>query len=165
MSQEITIRPATLDDGRAIAEIYNHYVLDTTATFDLTPKSPQDRAAWIAKRGDDHPVLVAEVDGKVVAWGALSPWSDRLGWQHTVEISVYVEMPWRSRGIGRKLMDELMAHAKRVGHHAVMSRIVSENEASIRLATHMGFEEVGRLREVGRKFERWLDVVMLEKII
>jgi phosphinothricin acetyltransferase len=165
MSIDTSIRAATLDDADAIAEIYNHYILDTTATFDLTPKSPQDRATWIAKRGGEHPVLVAEVDGRTVGWGCLSPWGERAGWRHTVEISVYVELERRGKGIGRALMEALLEHAREYGHHAVVGQIVSENVASLVLSESLGFRQVGRLEQVGRKFDRWLDVVLVELIL
>jgi phosphinothricin acetyltransferase len=162
---QIDIRDALLEDASAIAEIYNHYVLDTTATFDMVPKSPRDRAAWIADREGSHPALVAEVEGRIVGWGALSTWGERPAWNLTVELSVYVELPWRSKGIGRRLIEELLDRAETAGHHAVIGQIVSENRASIRLAETMGFQRVGVLREVGRKFDRWLDVVLMEKVL
>lgn len=163
---EPLIRPATIDDAGDIADIYNHYVLETTATFDLLPKSMQERAAWMAKRDlESHPVLVAEVDGLVVGWGSLNPWGDRPGWRHTVEISVYVEMAWRSKGIGHAILHELLEHAEAAKHHAVIAHVVSENEASLRLSAVHGFERVGLLKEVGRKFDRWLDIVVLERLL
>jgi phosphinothricin acetyltransferase len=165
MPLEIEIRSATLDDAHAIAEIYNHYVLDTTATFDMTPKSPQDRATWLTKRDIDHPVLVAQVGDRIVGWGSLSPWAERPAWRHTVEIAAYVELAWRNQGIGSRLMETLLEHAVRAGHHAVIAQIVSENAASLQLAEHVGFKEVGRLKEVGRKFDRWLDVVLMERVL
>lgn len=165
MPDDIRIRLATLDDSEAIADIYNHYVLDTTATFDMVPKSPQERATWIAKRSSEHPVLVAEREGAVIAWGSLNPWGSRPGWRHTVEISVYVELMWRNRGLGRRMMEALLERAVDAGHHAVMGQVVSENEQSLRLAMDMGFEQVGLLREVGNKFDRWLDVVLVERVL
>ncbi|GAB4277524.1 MAG: L-methionine sulfoximine/L-methionine sulfone acetyltransferase [Coriobacteriia bacterium] len=165
MDPAVNIRAAEMGDASAIAEIYNHYVLETTATFDMTPKSPQEHAAWIAKRDAAYPVLVAETGERVVAWGALSAWAQREAWRHTVEVSVYVELHWRGKGIGRALLEELLKRAASAGHHAVISQIVSENEASLRLARSMGFEQVGTLREVGRKFDRWLDVILMEKIL
>jgi L-amino acid N-acyltransferase YncA len=165
MTPALIIRPAGVEDASVIADIYNHYVLETTATFDVTPKSPDERTAWIAGRDRGHPVIVAESDGAVVGWGSLNPWGERPGWRHTVEISVYVGTASCGQGIGRRLMEELLDLAGEAGHHVVIGQIVSENEASIRLAEKLGFERVGALRQVGRKFDRWLDVILMEKIL
>ena len=165
MTPDPIIRPAGAEDASAVASIYNHYVLDTTATFDLAPKSPQERATWIADHDERHPIIVAESDETVVGWGSLSPWGERAGWRYTVEVSVYVEMAWQGKGVGRRLMEELLDLASEAGHHAAIGQIVSENETSIRLAEGLGFENVGTLRQVGRKFDRWLDVVLMEKVL
>ena len=87
----IDVRRAIAGDGEAIARIYNHYVLTSTATFDTEPKTPADREAWLANRSPAHPVLVAEQDGRGVGWGSLSPWGERPAYRHSVEISTYVD--------------------------------------------------------------------------
>ncbi len=160
-----SVRRATLSDASAIAEIYNHYVRTSTATFDTEEKSVADREQWLAHHGDEHPVLVAEEDGRVVAWGSLSPWGTRCAYRHTVEISVYVAPGATGRGIGPLLTRDLVAAARSAGHHAIVSQIVHENEVSLRSTERGGFERVGTLRQVGRKFDRWLDVVLLELIL
>ena len=159
------IRPARPADAAAIADIYNHYIRTSTATFDTREKSAADRLQWLAEHSGPHPVLVAEEDGAVLAWGSLSTWGARCAYQHTVEISMYVREHVTRRGVGPLLAETLLAEARRLGHHAVVSQIVSENEASLKMAARLGFEHVGTLREVGRKFDRWLDVVLMELVL
>jgi phosphinothricin acetyltransferase len=159
---DASIRPATGSDAAAIAAIYNHYIETSTATFDTEPKSVDDRVAWLGEHGGEYPVLVAVQDGEVVAWGALSKWGSRCAYRHTVEISTYVAPGATRSGLGPTLCRALMAEARRANHHAIVSQIVSENEPSLKMAVRLGFAEVGRLREVGRKFDRWLDVLLME---
>jgi L-amino acid N-acyltransferase len=159
------IRHATEGDAEAIAAIYNHYVRTSTVTFDTAEKSVEDRAVWLAEHGVAHPVLVAEDSGVVLAWGALSAWGSRCAYRHTVEISVYVAPDATRAGVGPAMSEALIAHARELGHHAIISQIVSENEASLKMGERLGFESVGRLREVGRKFGRWLDVVLMELVL
>jgi len=157
-----TVRRATLGDARRIADIYNHYVAHSTATFDTEPKSVGERIAWLTEHGDAHPVVVAEVDGAVVAWGSLTPFRDRPAYRHTVEVAVYVEPGHTGIGLGPALLGHLIPAAREAGHHVVISQIVSDNQPSLKLAERAGFSEVGTMHEVGRKFDRWLDVVLLE---
>ena len=89
----------------------------------------------------------------------------RCAYRHTVEISTYVAPDHTRTGLGPALCDALIAEARRAGHHAIVSQIVSENEPSLKVAARLGFAEVGRLREVGRKFDRWLDLVLMELVL
>lgn len=161
----VAVRDATPDDASDLARIYNHYIATSTVTFDTEPKTPEERAEWIASHGPAHPVLVGVIDGAVVGFGALSPWANRPAWGRTVEVSSYVAEERRRQGVGAALMDALVDRATEAGHHALIGQIVSENEPSISLARRMGFEQVGTLREVGNKFGRWLDVVYMERIL
>lgn len=165
MLDSMMIRRAEARDAAGIARIYNHYILNTTVTFDTEPKSAEDRRSWLEMRDTSHVVLVAEEDRDVVAWGALSPWGVRPAYRSSVEVSVYVAPESRGRGIGSRLMSELLREAEAAGHHALLSQIVSDNTASIDLALRYGFQQVGHLREVGLKFGEWLDVVILERIV
>lgn len=158
-----SVRLAEPSDAESIARIYNHYVVSSTATFDIEPKSVAERTEWIARHGESHPVFVAELAGEVVGWASLSEFRERPAYCHTVETAVYVESSHTGRGIGPVLLDALMNAAAAAGHHAVISQVVAGNDASIKLATRAGFEVVGTLPEVGRKFDRWLDVVIMER--
>lgn len=162
---DLTIRPAADADAASIAAIYNFYVRTSTATFDTQERSVTDQVAWMAEHTDPHPVLVAENDEGIVAWGSLSPWSTRCAYRHTVEISTYVAPDAAGQGIGPALSEVLIGRAAELGHHAIVSQIVHENEPSLNMAYRLGFEHIGTLREVGRKFDRWLDVVLMELVL
>ena len=156
-------RDAVVSDAAAIAGIYNQAVTSSTATFDVEPQSVDERAAWLAEHDSGWPVVVAVSGGAVVAWGSLSRWSDRCAYDGTAELSIYIDEAHHGQGLGTTLGRELLERAARTGKHVVISRICTENTASIRLTERLGFEVVGVLHEVGRKFGRWLDVVIFEK--
>lgn len=159
------LRLATLDDAEPIREIYNLEVTSSTATFDLVPRSLEDQRTWQAERSGARAVIVAVADGDVCGFGSLSPWRDRAAYATTVEDSVYVHRDHHGQGIGRALLIELVATATAHGFHACMARIVGGHEASIALHAACGFEVVGTEREVGRKFNKWLDVVLMERLL
>jgi phosphinothricin acetyltransferase len=162
---DLTIRPAADSDAATIAAIYNHYVRTSTATFDTQERSASEQIAWLAEHVDPFPVVVAENDDGVVAWGALSPWGTRCAYRHTVEISIYVAPEAAGQGIGPAITEVLVGRARELRHHAIVSQIVHENDASLSMSRRLGFEHVGTLREVGRKFDRWLDVVLMELVL
>ena len=162
----LSVRVAELGDAEAIRSIYNPEVLESTVTFDLVPRSLEEQRAWLAARSGAHAVLVAEEDaGDVVGFASLSPYKDRPAYSTTVEDSVYVRRDQQGKGVGRLLLSELVSVATGHGFHAVMARIVGGHEASIRLHAGLGFEPVGTEREVGRKFGRWLDVDIMQKLL
>jgi L-amino acid N-acyltransferase YncA len=165
-SGRLAVRRATDDDAEAIRSIYNPEVLESTVTFDLVPRTLEEQLAWLQQRTGAHAVLVAvDGDGAVVGFGSLSSYKERAAYSTTVEDSVYVARDQQGRGIGRQLLTELVATATAHGFHAVMARIVGGHDASIRLHAALGFEIVGTEREVGRKFGRWLDVVVMQKLL
>jgi len=159
------LRLATLDDAEPIRQIYNLEVTTSTATFDLVPRTIEEQRAWQAARSGAHAVLVAEEGGEIAGFGSLSQWRDRPAYATTVEDSVYVHRAHQGRGIGRALLAELVATATAHGFHACMARIVGGHESSIALHRSCGFEIVGTEREVGRKLNRWLDVVLMERML
>jgi phosphinothricin acetyltransferase len=156
------IREATEADLDAIDRIYHFYVLNSDCTMQTEPGSAQERRAWFAARGP-LPVLVAEEAGKVIGWGALVKYHVREGYRFTLENSVYVEQGRHGGGIGRALLEQLLDRARALGAHSVVAKIVATQEPSLKLHTRLGFEEVGRLREVGFKFGRWIDVVFMQR--
>jgi L-amino acid N-acyltransferase YncA len=161
-----TTRLATEADADAIRTIYNAEVSGSTVTFDLVPRTHEDQIAWLAAHGGAHPATVATDDaGEVLGFGSLSPWRDRPAYSTSVEDSVYVRTDQRGRGLGRLLLADLVERATAHGFHAVFARIVGGHEASIALHVNLGFEVAGVEREVGRKFGRWLDVVVLQRIL
>lgn len=161
----VDVRLATLDDAEAIRAIYNREVVGSTVTFDLVPRSPDDQRAWLAAHAGAHPAVVAVVGPVVVGFGSLSPYRDRPAYATTVEDSLYVHADWRGRGVGRLLLRELVRTAAGHGFHSVIARIVGGHEASIALHAGCGFGLVGVEQEVGRKFGRWLDVVVMQCLL
>ena len=163
--EPIIIRHATLADAPAIAEIYNYEVENETSTFDLVPRSLDDQREWQAARSGAFAVIVAEIDGQVVGFGALSPYKERAAYRAAVEDSIYVRRDSARRGIGKALLEHLLVTAKDGGFHTVLARIATENEASIALHQALGFDVVGIEKQVGRKFNRWLDVMLLQHML
>jgi L-amino acid N-acyltransferase YncA len=161
-----TARLAERRDAEAVRAIYNLEVTESTATFDLVPRTLDEQVDWIAGHSGAHPAIVATGEGgEVVGFGSLSPFKERPAYATTVEDSVYVRRDRRGQGIGRLLLDELLRLAREHGFHSVMARIVGQHEASIALHRACGFELVGAEREVGRKFGRWLDVVEMQRML
>jgi L-amino acid N-acyltransferase len=164
-NSEITIRPATIADAAAVADIYNEAILATTATFDTEPKSVEDREKWLAEHGGRFPVLVAVLEDKVVGWASITRWSDRCAYADTGETSFYVHSSQRNRGIGRQLATAILEEARRGGFHTLIARIAEGSDSSLRLHESAGFVRAGTLRQVGRKFGKRLDVHMLQIIL
>jgi phosphinothricin acetyltransferase len=162
---DFDIRAARTDDAERISAIYNEAVLSSTATFDTTPETAAERLVWLAQHDAPRwPVLVAVEGGAILGWGSLSRYSDRCAYEGTAEISTYVTGGHTGRGIGTTLARTLLEAGAKNGIHAVVARICTENASSLAMAERLGFERVGVLREVGRKFERWLDVAILERL-
>ena len=161
----LAIRTASVDDAAAVARIYNQAVAGTTATFDTELKTGEDRRAWLANRRLQHLVIVAEDGDGVVGWGAFLPWSDRCAYKSTVEMSVYVDEAHHRHGVGAALSRELLHRAPGLGIRTILARICSENLASLAMSQTLGFRVIGTMHEVGNKFGRWLDVVMLELLV
>jgi len=162
---ETNLRPATVDDAEAIRAIYNHEVQYGAATMDLRPRSLAEQRSWILDREGAFGAIVGEIDGKVVGFGSLSPYRDRPAYSATVEDSVYVSAEARGLGLGRALLNELIDIATRRGFHTILAHIASDQEASIALHESCGFARVGVQRQVGRKFNRWVDVVLMQHMI
>jgi phosphinothricin acetyltransferase len=161
----IQIREAREADLEAVREIYNHYVVTSTCTFQTEPEAPEERQAWLSGRGPAHPALVAEVEGAVVGWAAASPWKARCGYSATAEVSVYVRDGWHRRGVGRALLAELIHRCRAAGLHTLIGGACTEHPGSIALQESLGFVRVAHFHETGRKFGRWLDVVYLQKML
>jgi L-amino acid N-acyltransferase YncA len=161
----VRIRPATVADAAATAEIYNDEVLHSTVTFDLVTRTVQEQESWLDARSGALEVVIAERDGHVAGFASLSPYRDRPAYRTTVEDSVYVHRDHRGTGVGKALLEEIVSVASSRGFHSVIGRIVGGHDASIGLHRAAGFELVGVEREVGRKFGRWLDVVVMQKLL
>lgn len=162
----VVIRTATVEDLEAITAIYNEAGVGTTASYDLEPVTVDDRRAWLERHhADGHPVLVAVVDDQVLGFAGYGVFREKAGYAHTVEHSVYVGDGARALGVGRLLMLALVDLARGNGVHTMVGVLDADNEASITFHRRLGFEETGRLRQVGRKFDRWLDAVMVQLML
>jgi phosphinothricin acetyltransferase len=162
---ELSLRLADVSDAEAIRAIYNHEVLHTFATFDLVPRTLAEQEQWIAHRSGAFAAIVAVDDGQVVGFGALSAYKERAAYRTSVEDSVYVAVGQQGRGIGKLIVMELLRIARVSGFHAVFARISGPSEASRGLHAACGFSLVGVEREVGRKFNKWLDVAIMQVLL
>lgn len=167
--KSITVRLASLGDAEQIRQIYNYEVSNTTATFDLVPRSLEDQKQWIADRNGAFAAIVA-VDttdelGDIVGFGSLSPYKERAAYRTSVEDSVYVRRDRNGEGIGKLILSELLRVAAVSGFHAMFARISAASDASIALHRSCGFDLVGIEREVGRKFNKWLDVALMQALL
>jgi phosphinothricin acetyltransferase len=159
-------RLAVPADVEAIRGIYNREVTGSTVTFDMVPRSIDDQLAWLREHSGAHPAIVAVAgDGEVTGFGSLSPYRSRPAYSTTVEDSVYVHPSGRGQGVGGLLLAELVRLAGLHGFHTIMARIVGGHDVSIALHRACGFELVGVEREVGRKFGRWLDVALMQRMV
>jgi L-amino acid N-acyltransferase YncA len=161
----VAVRLARPGDAESIRSIYNLEVSESTVTFDLVPRTLADQLAWLAEHDGVHPAVAAESDGEVVGFGSLAPYRNRPAYATTVEDSVYVRRDRHGQGYGRAILSELLRLGTLHGFHAVMARVVGGHEASIALHRACGFQHVGVEREVGRKFGRWLDVVLMQRLL
>jgi L-amino acid N-acyltransferase YncA len=160
------IRDAAPADTAAINAIYNHYVRTSTCTYDREPRSDDDAARWLAAHEPQHPVTVATDEaGAVIAFAALSAFRPRWGYRFTVEDTVYVRHDHHGRGTGGALLADLIARARALGHHANIGVISADQAGSIRLHQRAGFAQVALLPQVGHKFDRWLDLAMLQLVL
>ena len=157
-TQTYELRPAGEADLPAILDIYNDAILNTTATFDIEPKTLDERRIWFAEIKHPHCVIVAESEGEVVGFGALLTFHTRAAYRFTAQDSVYIHPEWKGQGAGTVLLAGVIEIAGRNGFHTIMAGISQDNPASERLHARFGFQFVGTEREVGYKFERWLDV-------
>ncbi len=159
------VRLATLSDAAAIADIYNVEVTTSVATFDLVPRTLDDQIEWLRARSGAHPCVVAVDDADEVAgWACLSPYRPRAAYATSVEDSIYVHRDRQGRGVGDLLLGELVQLSDEHGFHSIFARIAGENPASIAVHRKHGFRTIGVEREVGRKFGRWLDVTVMQRL-
>lgn len=161
----ISIRVANESDLPAINDIYNHYVLYSTCTYQCIPATLEERTRWFREHAAPYVVTVAEEEGKVVGWASLSRYHARQGYLGTVEDSVYVHHERHRQGIGRALLDDLIHRGRQAGFHTIIASISADQEPSIRLHAGVGYARVGCIRQVGKKFDRWLDVCYMQLML
>jgi len=160
----LNILRATIEHVESITDIYNDAVLNSTATFDTELKSIEEQRLWFNEHNDRFPILVATTNNLVVGWASLSMWSGRCAYADTAEISIYIIDDYRGKGIGTKLLQRILEDGKRGGLHTVLARISEGSDVSIKLHKNAGFEMIGVMKEVGKKFGKLLDVHLMQLI-
>lgn len=159
------IRPVCPNDARAIADIYNHYVLNDTASFETEALSEEAMRHRITDIAFSFPYYVYEEEGKILGYCYAHPWKERTAYLHTLETTIYLAPDQQCKGIGRQLMEVLIEECRHRQVHALIACITGDNQASIRLHERLGFRQASLFKQVGRKFNRWLDVVDYELLL
>ena len=159
------IRSASVNDAAAIAEIYNQGIDDRLATFETKRRTAEDQQAWLQAIAGRYPAVVAQIDGEIIGWAGAGPYRERECYRGIGEFSMYVRRDWRGQGIGDLLVAALITEAERFGLWKLISRIFPFNEASRALCRKHGFREVGMYEKHARLDGRWLDVVIVERLI
>ena len=160
------VRDATRQDAADIARIYNQGIEDRVATLETQPRSPEERAEWLAARGPRHPVLVAVDDGgSVVGWASLNSFNPRPAYDYVVDFSIYVAREQRGKGVGDLLLSALEERARALGYHKMVLAAFPTNQPGMRLYERHGFSTVGIYHEQGMLDGRWIDVILMELIL
>ncbi len=162
----IQIRDAVARDLVDMLTIYNEIILNTTTIYSYSPRSLSEQVVWLESRyRDGFPVFVAEEAGRVLGYTSYSYFRNWPGYANSMEHSIYLHQDARGRGLGRRLLEHLMAHATEQGVHVLIASVDSENEASLKFHKRLGFEEVACFKQVGYKFDRWLDLFFLQRLL
>lgn len=162
----MVIRKAEIKDIEKLREIYNYEINNGVATFDIGEKSYKDRLNWFNEHKNHYPMLVAEDEGEVMGFATLSCYRQRAAFDSTVEISVYVDVNHRKKGIATALMEAILKIAREDSEiHTVVAVITSENQVSIKLHEKFGFVHCGEIKEVGKKFGRYLGVTHMQLFV
>lgn len=162
MPDQIIVRSATEADVPPILNIYNYFILNTTVTFDVEPQTLEEKLQWLRDTRDPYCAFVADDGGDVAGFASLGPFRPKAAYRYTAENSVYVRPERQGCGTGKLLLARTVEAAKENGLRAIIARIAGDNPASVALHERCGFERVGTEREVGYKFERWIDVVVMQ---
>jgi L-amino acid N-acyltransferase YncA len=163
---DLTIRGATTADREAICTIYNQGIEDRIATLETELRTPEERRRWLATRGARHPVVVAEnTSGLVVGFGSLNVFNPRAVYDHVADFSIYVERGWRGKGVGRRLLEQLIVLAREIGYHKMVLAALPFNSAGVALYKRFGFSAVGVYHEQGLLDGTWVDVLIMEKLL
>ncbi len=161
----IAVRPATPTDAAAICTIYNQGIEDRIATLETGLRTPDERRQWLAARGPRHPVIVAEAGGEVAGWGSLNAFNPRKAYDYVADFSIYVERKWRGKGVGSRLLSRLIELARDLGYHKLVLSAFPTNPGGMALYEKFGFRTVGIYKEQGRLDGRWVDTIIMEKLL
>lgn len=156
MEKHLIIRNVKVEDAARLAEIYNHYIRNTVITFEVDELTANDFAARLEGHPKNLPWLVIEADGDVIGYCYAAPWKQRSAYAHSVETSIYLDEKACGNGVGKRAYSHLLSEVS--GYHAIVGGIALPNAASVALHEGLGFQKVAHFPEIGRKFERWIDV-------
>jgi L-amino acid N-acyltransferase YncA len=161
----IVLRPATAADAEAICRVYNQGIEDRIATLETELRTPEERRQWLAARGPRHPVYVAELEEMIVGWSSLNAYNPRPAYQYVADFSIYIERGWRGKGVGRRLLEHLIEQARALGYHKMMLSAFPFNASGVALYERMGFTRAGVFHEMGQLDGRWVDTLIMEKLL
>jgi L-amino acid N-acyltransferase YncA len=161
----VVIRDAIISDLPIILDIYNEAIRNQTSTFDLDEHTLEHRHTWFERHEGKYPIIVAESNGRVVGYSNLSSFRDKEAYERTCELSVYIDVNQRGKGIGKQLMTKIIERANHLDFHTVIAGITAGNEVSVKLHEKFGFNYIGCFKEVGYKFEAWQDVLFYQLIL
>lgn len=159
------IRLATADDAAAICRIYNQGIEDRVATLETELRLPDERRTWLTSRSPRHPVIVAEVDDTITGWGSLNVYNPREVYRFVADFSIYVDRAWRGKGVGDVMLARLVELAREHGFHKMVLSAFLTNTSGMALYTKHGFRTVGIFKEQGRLDGRWVDTIIMEKLL
>jgi L-amino acid N-acyltransferase YncA len=161
------VRPATAADAEAISRIYNQGIEDRLATLETERRTPEERRQWLASRSPRHPVIVVDGAGSAapIAWGSLNVFNAREAYRFVADISVYVERAWRGKGAGRVVLGRLIELGREHGYHKLVLSAFPFNPGGMALYEKLGFRTVGIYQEQGRLDGRWVDTIVMEKLL
>ena len=163
--EAMRVRFATLDDAPAICTIYNQGIDDRVATLETELRDADERRRWLSTRGTRYPVIEAEARGQIIGWGSLNSFNPRRAYDHVADISVYVERSWRGRGAGRVLLGRLVELGRELDFHKLVLACFPTNKPGVALYERMGFTPVGVYHEQGLLDGRWVDVLVMERLL
>jgi L-amino acid N-acyltransferase YncA len=161
----IKLRDAVLADVPRICAIHNQGIEDRVATLDLDPHTLDEQQEWFNRHGPGYPVIVAETADAIIGWASLNPFSPRPAYRFVADLSVYIERQWRGKGVGTLLLREIEMRGHSLGYHKIVLSAFPFNQAGMQLYKKFGFRTVGIYREQGLIDGRWVDTIIMEKVL
>ena len=162
---ELQVRAARFTDLPLIQDIHNQGIIDRVATLDTELRTMADAQLWFKRHGPRHPVLAAEASGNIAGWAALNTFNARPAYQYVADLSIYLARPWRGKGLGARLLSPLIPLASELGYHKIVLSAFPTNTAGMRLYARQGFTIVGIYQEMGLLDGRWVDTILMEKLL
>src|SRR5215831_9802705 len=161
----LQVRAARFADLPLIQDIHNQGIIDRVATLDTELRTVTDTQLWFKRHGLRHPVLVAEAGGSIAGWASLNTFNPRPAYQYVADLSIYLDRPWRGKGLGSRLLQALIPLAGELGYHKIVLSAFPTNAAGMRLYERQGFTTVGVYKEMGLLDGRWVDTILMERLL